>query len=140
MASIKAIDDGLAAAVATDQHASSQTSQRTQITRTSQTPPTTTKRKMKGYTTRYYRDNRERESQRRLENYYKNRYGVEPDKIEDFKKQQAALKAEKEKSQKAEQKVKREREKWDRLFEKMKNTPNPYQSFLAQIAPISNIG
>jgi len=41
------------------------------------------------YTTQYYRDHREKESKRRLSNYYKNRYGVvDPEKIEEFKQAQ----------------------------------------------------
>ena len=87
----------------------------------------------KGYTTRYYRENRERESQRRLENYYKNRYGVEPDEIEAFKQKRAILKEETLKVQKVEQKKKVEHQKWERLYQKMKHTPNPYQHLLMNI-------
>jgi hypothetical protein len=48
--------------------------------------------------TQYYRDHREKESKRRLKNYYKHRYGTtEPDEIKAFKENKRNLTSEKRK-------------------------------------------
>jgi dihydroorotate dehydrogenase len=85
------------------------------------------------YTTKYYKEHREKERERRLQNYYKNRYGIEAEKIEEFKQKQKSMRSEKHRVKLEEQKLKSENERWARALKTLKDTPNPYQHLLLNI-------
>jgi hypothetical protein len=76
------------------------------------------------YTTQYYRDHRVKESKRRLENYYKNRHGIEPEQIEEFKQTHKKLES--------------DRKKLNRALKLIKDIPNACQYILSNIANNEN--
>jgi SOS response regulatory protein OraA/RecX len=90
------------------------------------------------YTTKYYKEHRKKESERRLQNYYKNRYGIESEDIEEFKQKQKSIRSEKHRVKLLEKKIKSENERWARALKTLRDTPSPYQQLLLNI-PIENV-